>query len=351
MFCYKILNKLNQVKYITMKRSSFARLAGASLLCCFMLSSFSARADALKDANKLFKGGQYDAAMKQVDVWLAKNPKDAQGRFLKGLILTEENKSSEAIKVFTGLTEDYPELPEHYNNLAVLYAAQGQYEKAKDELELAIQTHPSYATAHENLGDIYAKLASQAYDKALQLDKSNVSAQTKLELIKTLFSREGRSVASKHAVPRADDRKVAKKAEEDAAPVQPASAESSIKAVPEPVKKEPSGDEQAVIATLQAWAKAWSDQDVAGYLGFYAGDFQPSDGKGLDHWKLLRKARIEKPKFISVTISNPEVVFSDAKHATIRFTQSYKSSAMEESTTKIMTLSNSDGKWLIETEK
>ncbi len=351
MFCYKILNKLNQVKYITMKRSSFARLAGASLLCCFMLSSFSARADALKDANKLFKGGQYDAAMKQVDVWLAKNPKDAQGRFLKGLILTEENKSSEAIKVFTGLTEDYPELPEPYNNLAVLYAAQGQYEKAKDELELAIQTHPSYATAHENLGDIYAKLASQAYDKALQLDKSNVSAQPKLELIKTLFSREGRSVASKHAVPRADDRKVAKKAEEDAAPVQPASAESSIKAVPEPVKKEPSGDEQAVIATLQAWAKAWSDQDVAGYLGFYAGDFQPSDGKGLDHWKLLRKARIEKPKFISVTISNPEVVFSDAKHATIRFTQSYKSSAMEESTTKIMTLSNSDGKWLIETEK
>lgn len=351
MFCYKILNKLNQVKYITMKRSSFARLAGASLLCCFMLSSFSARADALKDANKLFKGGQYDAAMKQVDVWLAKNPKDAQGRFLKGLILTEENKSSEAIKVFTGLTEDYPELPEPYNNLAVLYAAQGQYEKAKDELELAIQTHPSYATAHENLGDIYAKLASQAYDKALQLDKSNVSAQTKLELIKTLFSREGRSAASKHAVPRADDRKVAKKAEEDAAPVQPASAESSIKAVPEPVKKEPSGDEQAVIATLQAWAKAWSDQDVAGYLGFYAGDFQPSDGKGLDHWKLLRKARIEKPKFISVTISNPEVVFSDAKHATIRFTQSYKSSAMEESTTKIMTLSNSDGKWLIETEK
>ena len=336
-----------------MKRSSFARLAGASLLCCFMFSSFSARADALKDANKLFKGGQYDAAMKQVDVWLAKNPKDAQGRFLKGLILTEENKSGEAIKVFTGLTEDYPELPEPYNNLAVLYAAQGQYEKAKDELELAIQTHPSYATAHENLGDIYAKLASQAYDKALQLDKSNVSAQTKLELIKTLFSREGQSAAPKRAAARADNRKVAKKAEEVAAPpVQPASAASSVKAAPEPVVKEvPSGDEQAVIATLQAWAKAWSDQDVAGYLGFYAGDFQPSDGRGLDHWKQLRKARIEKPKFISVTISNPEVVFSDEKHATIHFTQSYKSSAMEESTVKIMTLSNSNGKWLIETEK
>ncbi len=351
MFCYKILNTLNQVKYITMKRSSFARLAGASLLCCFMLSSFSARADALKEANKLFKGGQYDAAMKQVDVWLAKNPKDAQGRFLKGVILTEEKKSSEAIKVFTGLTEDYPELPEPYNNLAVLYAAQGQYEKAKDELELAIQTHPSYATAHENLGDIYAKLASQAYDKALQLDKSNVSAQTKLELIKTLFSREGQPAAPKHTAAHADDGKVSNKAEEVAPLPPPVSAESSVKAEAGPAKKEPSGDEKAVIATLQAWAKAWSDQDVAGYLGFYAGDFQPSDGKGLDHWKQLRKARIEKPKFISVTVSNPEVVFSDEKHATIRFTQSYKSSAMAESTSKIMTLSNSGGKWLIETEK
>ena len=334
-----------------MKRSSFARLAGASLLCCFMLSSFSARADALKEANKLFKGGQYDAAMKQVDVWLAKNPKDAQGRFLKGVILTEEKKSSEAIKVFTGLTEDYPELPEPYNNLAVLYAAQGQYEKAKDELELAIQTHPSYATAHENLGDIYAKLASQAYDKALQLDKSNVSAQTKLALIKTLFSREGQPAAHKHAAAHADDGKVANKAEDVAPLPPPASAESSVKAEAGPAKKEPSGDEKAVIATLQAWAKAWSDQDVAGYLGFYAGDFQPSDGKGLDHWKQLRKARIEKPKFISVTVSNPEVVFSDEKHATIRFTQSYKSSAMAESTSKVMTLSNSGGKWLIETEK
>ncbi|NDB75524.1 MAG: hypothetical protein EB141_07760 [Verrucomicrobia bacterium] len=53
---------------------------------------------------------------------------------------------------------------------------------------MSIRTHPSYATAHENLGDIYAKMASQAYDKALQLDKSNTAAQTKLEMIKELFS-------------------------------------------------------------------------------------------------------------------------------------------------------------------
>ena len=129
--------------------------------------------------------------------YLATSPKDARGRFLKGIILTEQNKPNDAIKVFTELTQDYPELPEPYNNLAVLYASQGQYDKARTALEMAIRTHPSYATAHENLGDIYAKMASQAYDKALQLDKSNTTAQTKLNLIKDLFSagKPGRTAA------------------------------------------------------------------------------------------------------------------------------------------------------------
>ena len=42
---------------------------------------------------------------------------DAQARFLKGLVLTEQGKTAEAVKVLTSLTEDSPELPEPYNNL------------------------------------------------------------------------------------------------------------------------------------------------------------------------------------------------------------------------------------------
>src|SRR6266478_4423624 len=99
----------------------------------------------------------------QCGVAIADNPRDARARFLKGLILTEQNKPNDAIKVFTALTDDYPELPEPYNNLAVLYASQGQYDKARKSLEMAIRTHPSYAIAHENLGDVYAKMASEAY--------------------------------------------------------------------------------------------------------------------------------------------------------------------------------------------
>jgi ketosteroid isomerase-like protein len=132
-----------------------------------------------------------DQAMQRVDAALAQKPRDAQMRFFKGLILTEQGKTADAIGVFQRLTEDYPELPEPYNNLAVLYASQGEYEKARASLEMAIRTHPSYATAHENLGDVYAKLASQAYDKALQLDSTNTAAQSKLALIKELISVNG----------------------------------------------------------------------------------------------------------------------------------------------------------------
>src|SRR3989304_930039 len=146
-----------------------------------------AQSDDYQEASRLFRSGQQAQALERVDNFLKGNPKDARARFLKGLILTEQNKPADAIRLFTGLTEDFPELPEPYNNLAVLHASQGQYDKARSALEMAIRTHPSYATAHENLGDIYAKMASQAYDKALQLDKSNAAAQTKLNLIKDLF--------------------------------------------------------------------------------------------------------------------------------------------------------------------
>jgi hypothetical protein len=84
--------------------------------------------------------------------------------------------------------EEFPELPEPPTIFRPLHA-QGQYEKARTAWDN--HHYPSYATAHENLGDIYAKLASLAYDKALQLDKSNATAQTKLSLIRELFTSNG----------------------------------------------------------------------------------------------------------------------------------------------------------------
>ena len=59
--------------------------------------------------------------------------------------------------------QDYPELAEPHNNLAAIYAAAGEYGKARAELEEAIRLNPRYAPAHENLGDVHALLAGQSY--------------------------------------------------------------------------------------------------------------------------------------------------------------------------------------------
>ena len=139
-------------------------------------------------AEELLKQKQHAQALQRVESYLASRPKEARGRFLKGLILTEQKKSADAIKVFAELTNDYPELPEPYNNLAVLYAAQGDYEKARLALEMAVRVNPGYAIAHENLGDIYSRMAGQSYDRASKLDKTNRSAPLKLKAVNEMLS-------------------------------------------------------------------------------------------------------------------------------------------------------------------
>ena len=163
---------------------------------CLVLISPPVLADEIQEINQQFLKGDLAGALTRVERVLVTKPQDAQPRFLKGLILAEQGKTDNAIAVFTALTEDYPELPEPYNNLAVLYASQSKFEAARHALEMAIRAHPGYATAHENLGDIYAKMASNAYDKALALDSKNTTAQTKLTLIRNMLGEQSGTLAA-----------------------------------------------------------------------------------------------------------------------------------------------------------
>ena len=166
----------------------FACLLGVVL---FAAPLSLARADELQDVSKMVANGKLDDAEKRADVFLAKNPKDAQMRFLKGVILTQRGKRDDAIVVYTGITQDYPELPEPYNNLAVIHAAQGAYDKAREALETALRITPDYATAYENLGDVYAALAAQSYQNAQRLDTRNSGALRKLNATRLLLGASG----------------------------------------------------------------------------------------------------------------------------------------------------------------
>lgn len=151
-----------------------------------LLASPLAQADDYGDVNQLLRLGKNAQALARADQYLANKPRDPQMRFLKGVAQTADGQSSDAMATFVQLTQDYPELAEPYNNLAVLHAGQGQYDQARAALEQAIRIQPSYGTAQENLGDVYVQLAAQAYGKALQLNAGNRAATAKLAGIRAL---------------------------------------------------------------------------------------------------------------------------------------------------------------------
>jgi len=318
-----------------------------------------AAVSSVQEANQAFRQGNNKAALDKVDSFLTANPKDAQGRFLKGLVLTEMNRYSDAIKIFTGLTEDFPELPEPYNNLAVLYAAQADYERAKNSLEMAIRTHPSYATAHENLGDIYAKMASQAYDKAMQLDKSNTSAQTKLALIRDLFSPTprpqepikvadaGKGKPKPAAKPVAEETAIA-----ESKPEEKATAVATAKPGKEPTKPvtEVIDPKAQVERTLRAWAAAWSARDADAYLSFYSPEFKTPDQQEFAAWSEERKTKVTRPEFIKISIDRLKISLK-GNTAKASFTQQYESNIVKDSGNKTMQLVRQGGNWKILDER
>ena len=146
-------------------------------------------ATALEQARRLHDEGRPGDALASIERALQESPSDARLRFLKGVILGREGRDTDAIEVFRSLTQDFPELPEPYNNLAALHAARGELDQARAALDEAIRALPSYALAHENLGDVHLRLAMRAWQRAAQLDPANTAASTKLKQAQDLSAR------------------------------------------------------------------------------------------------------------------------------------------------------------------
>ncbi len=338
-----------------------------------VLSGPLAHADDYSEVTRLMRAGQLPEAMAKADQYLAAKPRDPQMRFIKGVVQTEAGKTNEAIATFTQITQDYPELPEPYNNLAVLYAGQRQFDKARAALEMAIRTNPSYATAHENLGDVYARLASQAYGKALQLDSSNAAVQPKLALIRNLFIVDTKSTQKPVAAAPVTAAPAAAPASKPAAPasapavgaVKPAPAVATPPAavktptaaptIPEPTPAPApapapanaiSGDSKEVEAAVRAWAQAWSSKDVSAYLSSYGGNFDTPGKQARKAWESDRRARIVGKSSISVKLSTLAVNVQGDR-ATATFKQDYSADALNVSSRKTLDLAKVGERWVI----
>ncbi len=321
-----------------------------------LLGTGAAQADDYTEITQLIKAGKPADALAKADQRLAANPRDPQLRFLRGVAQADSGKPADAITTFTKLTEEYPELPEPYNNLAVLYANQNQLDKARTALEMAIRTNPSYATAHENLGDIYAKLASQAYNKALQLDATNAnSVKPKLALIRELFAPEaagkpGRPAATAPATAPAPTPATTPTPVPASAPTAapaPAVAQAPTAApAATPAAASDAAAVQAVTSAVQAWAAAWSAKDMQAYLGAYDKSFDPPGRQTRSAWEKEREARIVGKSKINVQLSDVTVAVNGDK-ATARFRQAYTADALNVTSRKTLDLVNHNGRWTI----
>ena len=316
------------------------RLAAAAAL----LAASAAQAADYGDITSLLKAGQPAQAQVLVEQRLAATPKDPQLIFLRGVAQSESKQTKAAIETFNELIRDYPELPEPYNNLAVLYAQDNQLDKARVALEMAVRSNPRYATAQENLGDIYARLAAQAYNQALQLNTgAGDGTKRKLALIRELFDTPGAAPAKSGAAPATP----AAAASAVPAPAAARNTEPGSAAAVQPAA--PAPDTQAVAKAIEAWAQAWSERDVPRFLDSYASDFAPESPLSRQTWEERKRDQIRNKSHIDVRLSDLQIDLQ-GQQAVAQFHQSYQGDALQLQTRKELALVQQAGTWKIARE-
>ena len=253
-------------------------------------------------------------------------PNDIQVRFAQAVQAAEQGRTQEAIDLFTALARDYPYQPEIANNLAVLYAAKGDDMQAAQVLQQVVRASPNYATGHENLGDVYARMASNAYAQAIQLDVNRQNVHTKLALAQQIAQ------VAPH-VPR--------QAESRAASVPPDNIPPQAQSQP-PATAAQAAVEQAV----RAWAQAWASQDIQAYYAAYSPRFEPPAGAALPEWKAMRKALIVNKPSIALALENLQIQ-TQGQRATARFLQAYAAGTIKSRTRKTLHLERVGEQWLI----
>lgn len=364
-------------------RSPLTRSQRALLaLACSLAVAAPAAAQSPDAIQTLLERGQYDKAAETSAAYLEDHPDATRVRFQRGLALAELGRREEAIEAFGELARAYPQAPEPANNLAVLYAQQGDYEKARRWLEAAMATHPAYATAHKNLGDVYTALAAAAYSKALdEQDRADLGVE--LEYVgemgveqddggdgTRLAASDGegrmRSVPAPEpapeparppqpepAQPEPAPQPASEPASEDGAPAGGGDAATLAPAAPDdtdagggPVGPT-SGRAGEVMRAVRAWARAWEAQDVAGYLDAYAENFYPGDGLTLAEWRAQRRDRVGSPADIAIEISEPSVTFPEPGRAEVVFQQAYSSETYSDRVRKRLVLERKDDAWRI----
>ena len=257
-----------------------------------------------------------DAAIVEINKLLENEPNNQNILFLKAVTETKLEKIDLAIATYNKLIEKFPSLPEPYNNLAVLYADQNKLEEAKKILQKALKTNKSYSVAHINLGDIYTRMASEAYREAFELDKSPV-ANNKLQLINELFSYSPNMQKTKLVTPA--------------------------------YKSDDKSRKQEIVELalfIENWKVSWESKDLTGYFSKYSKYFKIKNEIKYKRWKKTRTEKIINKKKISIKLTNISYKFKDGFWF-VSMSQAYSSGNYSDNEEKTLVIINESGTYKI----
>jgi len=274
------------------------------------------------------------------------------------------------------------------NQKAIELALSGQANKATIALEQALLNDPQAGVVFDNLRRLYAGLASQSYQLALEPNKpkpvtvelasADKGIQVQLEMPKItpeaikVITPTTSSVANPVQAPPVT---IAESApliapSPSIAPIEPPKQPPALAVVEQKplaainppavaITKEPTAaqkeaaqrkaSQQAIQQALKHWSDAWSKQDVKGYFASYAANYSPKSSTR-KAWMDYRQERILAPKRIKVELSDINIVLIKPHIAKVSFVQSYSSDTLTSRNTKTLELELLNNTWLIISE-
>jgi hypothetical protein len=298
----------------------------------------------------LIEQGQFAAAARSGEELLLQDPQDTEVRFLTAYAYQMSGKPDQAILLYEALIHDNPTLPEPRNNLAMIYLASGDYDRASQLLVEAINTHSSYATAYANLSLVYKGIASEAYRRAVSesSEPSNYNHEIKLTAITSLDS------VAANPLPMTQVAMQSKPASEAAAvpSAQPTVANSAVEA---PASSTPTLVNTANLNTLlienvRNWAEAWSGKQFDAYTAAYTSDYRARFNTH-EKWVQHRRGRIMRPGEIRVVVSDFTIKHRGDKRASVDFIQAFSSPGYSDRVVKRLDFNRVGLQWKIAEEK
>lgn len=216
-------------------------------------------------------------------------------------------------------------------NLALVYYQNGEYQKALEQAQAAINKNSKFGGAYVVAAQAHAKLGNNRAAQDILRRGEAAAPDNAVEMRK--FAAEITGTKDEIASVRAELI--------GANDVEIESASESL----DVSRRDDLTSELNMF--VRRWSQAWSNQDVDKYLSFYSRNFVPENNISYARWTNLRKKLLRTPRFIKVNISNQQVAQYGNNKAYVTFDQKYRSEKYSDRVKKELILVKEYGEWRI----